>query len=383
MSRSACPGGLFSNAGPEGSSYSGGWDSPCVPAGRNRSKAAGFSIGFPSAPGKKIIPFDTAFGPSNMISYELGTSLSFYRATYFDLPAVPTDEADIKIRFDGIRDIYLSGGDAFLADSQEIRFGDHPGQQFTVETAQITFTVRCIAIQQRIFEIVVGTKGSYRMWTQRIKDFHKKQTDDFFNSFSADKVPPAKLVAVSLPADFGAKVENSVFSIKFFDLSMNLPASWHLVTGDMLGLVVDIGQESIKRRVPGQKDAVELSVKNTQELLLITRVPIETGENDAAIEIVAEKMPFPNFLPESISKNIATRFVGVSDSVTKPITPVKFGGIEFSSVEVLLGEKNLKKRTFVANLKGIALEIALLYQKDEDLKTMLDALQTIKINAAK
>lgn len=346
-------------------------------------KLQGFSIKFPGPPAKKVIPFEGGFGPATMISYELTASFSFYRASYFDLPTALTDETDVKIRFDDIKNLYLSRGNAFLADTREVRFGDHPGQQFTIETPQVTFTVRCIAIQQRIFELVVGTRGSYRLWTQRIKDFHEKQTEEFFNSFSPDKVPAPQFTNVPLPADFGVKVENSVFRVKFFDLSMELPPTWHLVSGDMLGLAVDMGKEGIKQRLPGRTDEIDLSVKNSQELLMLTKVPIETGENDAVMEIAAEKMSFPNFRPEAISKNITTRFLGVSDSVIKPITTVKLGGTDFSSTEVLLGDKSLKKRTFIANVKGIALEIALLYRKDEDLKVILDALQTIKIGASK
>ena len=343
------------------------------------SKLEGFSINFPGPPVKSIVPINAAFGMTDIKVYQFSSSLSFYRVSYFDLPAVLDDEADIKIRFDWLKNTYLSKGDAVSFDDHEVRFGDHPGREFSIETPVVSFTVRCIAIQQRIFELVVGTKGSYRQWTDRIKDFHKKNTENFFNSFSADKVPPPKLSAVPLPADFGEKVEGSVFSVNFFHLSMTLPPTWHRLTGEMLELAKDIGRESVKRHLPDQILAVERSIKNSQELLLMTRVPVESGENDAVLEIVAEKSEFPNFLPEAITKNISTRYLGVSDTVTKPITPVKLGGVDFSCVEVLLGDKNLKKRVYVANLGGVIFEIALIYRKDEDLQVMLRSVDSLKI----
>lgn len=57
---------------------------------------------------------------------------------------------------------------------------------------------------------------------------------------------------------------------------------------------------------------------------------------------------------------------------------IKIDGVDFTWAEIESSELSSKERFFVANRKGIALEILLIYQNEEQLQTLLGSLQTMK-----
>jgi hypothetical protein len=59
---------------------------------------------------------------------------------------------------------------------------------------------------------------------------------------------------------------------------------------------------------------------------------------------------------------------------------VKLGGVDFAWIEVENAAQAYKQRIYIANRKGIAFQILLIYRAESELKTLLESMQTIKFS---
>lgn len=192
-------------------------------------KEDGFSIDFPAKPSRETSSIDTAFGKAKMVGYKLPSALVFYGVNYIDFPTIISDKTEIALRFDAVKAGLLANKDFRLLSETEISFGDYPGVEYVFDSKETTATMRCLFIKQRFFQITVITKGSLINSTERVKNFNRKTTEKFINSFSANEPPPPALNAVELPKDFGIEIKNKTFSSQFLGFSVNLPKDWFVL----------------------------------------------------------------------------------------------------------------------------------------------------------
>lgn len=267
-----------------------------------------------------------------------------------------------------------------LIDEKEIYFGDHYGKEFVVENETITVTQRVLFIEQRFFQLFVITKGNHSKLSEKSKAYNQDKVNKFFNSFSVTRLPAIKETAIELPESFGVKIENSVFRSDYFGVTIALPKNWNVVDREETEVLKDISRQNINSNLPGLADKTNLSLKNTEILLMLTKVSLDKGINDAVLTISAEKTSFPNFLPKAVIKSFEKEAVTDDETVTISNPSQMLGGKEFAWIETFNRVRNTKNRFYVANLNGIAFEIFLLYKNEGDLNLMLEAIKGIKFD---
>ncbi|MGI9036141.1 MAG: hypothetical protein ACR2GD_08895, partial [Pyrinomonadaceae bacterium] len=135
-------------------------------------------------------------------------------------------------------------------------------------------------------------------------------------------------------------------------------------------------------KLPNETDKINLSLKNTKILLMLTKIEPDKGVNDAVLGISAEKVSFPNFLPEVLIKSYLNEASVMAETITIPLASAKFSGKDFAWCETASSATGFKRRVFVTNAKGIALEIFLIYRNEADLNLMLDSLKELKLTGA-
>jgi hypothetical protein len=343
-------------------------------------KTDGFQVTFPAKPTRTVSEIHTAFGKTNLVNYQLPTSLAFYGVNFLDFPAVVTDKAELDLRFAAMKAAILKDADNHLMSEKEISFGGSPGVEFVIENKDNTITTRGLIIQQRFFQLIVVTKGKFNKSTERIQNFNRKAVDRFINSFSVTEVPTALKSSVELPNDFGIKVENSVFASSFFGFSLKIPENWNLVEREQTDVLKDLSGQNAGNLAEKSKKALDLSFKNTEFLLMMTKSPMESAVNSSVFLVAAEKVSFPNFLPKAVAESFLKDTVSDNERILKTPNLIKIGGVDFAWVEIENIERKYKQRLYVANRKGIALEIFFIYQTEAELKTLLDSLHSIKFS---
>ena len=341
-------------------------------------KTDGFKIDFPAKPARTVAPIDTAYGKTNMVSYRLGTTYGFYGVNYIDFPTVISDKTEISLRFDAVKAALINSAEDRLISETEISFGGNPGMEYVIEGKDTTLTMRCLFIQQRFFQLLIVTKGKLSKSTERVKNFNQKNIDKFINSFSVTELPTPKLTAVELPKDFGIEINSSIFTSRFFGFSIRMPENWSIVEKEQTDVLKDLSVQESENSSEKIQKSLDLSLKNTEVLLFMTKADAETSVNSAVIAIAAERVSFPNFEPKAIADSFVKTFLEPDEKILRQPSAVKIGGVDFSWVEVENTSKKFKQRFYIANRKGIALQLLVIYENETELKTFLDLLTTVK-----
>ena len=341
------------------------------------SDEGGFKIKFPGTPVKKTSTIDTPAGQILMTKLSASSSVATYAIAFMDFPAAVTDPLELKIRYDGGRDAVLRGmPGSTLVDEKDMYFGDRFGREFVVEDSAVTATYRVFLVQQRLFEIVVFTRRLGKA-PEQVRSNYKKTIEDFFNSFVITNIPAPKEQPPQFPASFGVKIEEGNFTSDFFEFSMKLPENWHLPSAEEREFMEE-SKNSSSRKKSKVQEQLELSAKNSQELLSVMKFPIGSEEN-SALRIIAERTSFSNFVPlrslQIASERLYVGHLGLQ--VTKPVENVKLNGVEFARVGLLNPNNGAKVDIYMANRKGLALEFILSYSSDADLARLESSLQTV------
>jgi len=343
-------------------------------------KSDGFTIDFPAAPTRSVEQFEAAYGKTNMVSYRLSTGLGFYGVNYIDFPTVMTDKAEMNLRFDVMKTALLKNPNDRLISETEIVFGDNSGVEYVIENKDATITMRGLFVRQRFFQLLVVTKGRMSKASEKVKTFNRKNIEKFINSFAVTGLPSPKTEAVELPADFGIQMSGSVFTSKFFGFSMTLPKDWIPVEKDQTDVLKDLSAQSAEESGAKFKNLLDLSLNNTEILLFLTKSDLKTSPNDAVFAVAAEKVSFPNFVPRAMTDSYLKTFLEADEKTSKPTSVVKLGGVDFAWIEVENAAQAYKQRIYIANRKGIAFQILLIYRAESELKTLLESMQTIKFS---
>lgn len=341
------------------------------------SDEGGFKIKFPGTPVKKTSMIETAAGQIHLTKLTAASTVANYAVAFMDFPAAVTDPLELKVRYDGGRDAVLRGmpGSA-LVDEKDMYFGDRYGREFVVESAALTATYRVFLVQQRLFEIVVFTPRLSKA-PEQVRANYRKTIEEFFNSFVITNIPAPKEQSPQFPESFGVKVEQGVFSSDFFEFTMKLPQNWKPLSAEELEFMENSRDNSSRKKSKGQEQ-LELSLKNSQDLLFVMKLPVGSEEN-SGLQIVAERTSFANFNPlRSLQVASERLYVGqLGLQITKPVESVKLNGVEFARAGLVNPNNGAKVDIYMANRKGLALEFILSYSSDEDLKRLESSLQTV------
>ena len=342
------------------------------------SQEGGFSVRFPKYPTKKTNSINSAFGQTTLTTFQAATTTALFSVMYVDFPTAIKDEDELNIRFDAMKNSIISNGSYNLVSEKIIYYEESPGREFLMENAKLSVTMRGFIVEQRFFQLMVITPGKMSKSTAKVKAANQKKIDDFINSFAITKLPTPKTLAVELPEDFGVSIEDSVFSSQFLGVSFEIPPDWSLLNEEQVDLVKLLGLSAAQENKDYQDNALERSIKNSKFLLIATDRPIGSGESQAFLMIIAERVSFPNFLPAAISNTYIKIYLDPTEKVVKPTTLTKINGVEFAWVETFDSSDNSRKRMYVANRKGIAFEIFFTFKTDAQLQVLLKSINSMK-----
>lgn len=339
------------------------------------SETGGFKAGFPSAP--KITSKEVDFGGSKTLStsyLSIGTT-NFYLITHTDFPTPVTDETEISARYDNGRETLLQDKSRKLIEESDFYLNENLGRELVYVDDNVSTILRNVIVQQRYFQMGVGFPGDYGKSSPAVKKSFRKVADKFFESFEITTLPQPESEMMKLPETFDSMIEDDVFSSKYLGFSMNLPAEWKLLDSEEIELAVAIGRETKTER---QQKMLNASLKNTRLLVLMGKTPTETDKSAASIAIAAESLGFANFDALNVMREIHKRDTQI-DKKKSIIAPkiLKISGVNFAVAENFNVESGFKQRLYLANRKGLALEIMVTYVDAKDAKAIEKLLETI------
>lgn len=339
------------------------------------SPDGGFRITLPAKPAVQVSPLDSSFGKSQVTAVTLSTTFASYSLVFLDFPTVMDDRFDINLRLDAVRDSEAKRLSARVLKDTEYLFGSYYGRENVFESASNTSTSRTFFAGPRLFSLTVVTRGKLSTQSETLRRSNQSRIDKFFDSFYLAKVPDAKQAVVELPKDFQVTFEKGRFSSKFLGLSMMAPANWIALNPEESATVMELGKEAVKKK--DENLAVRLEEKNARALSMFSSSPIDQDVPDAILILMAEKAPYPNFIPSAVAKTYLKILLDPGETVSVQPTSATLGGIEFSWIETYTASTKLYHRMYFANVKGISFEISMTYRDPANLKVMLRAAETL------
>jgi len=339
------------------------------------SEEGGFKIKFPSQPITQTLPIAASFGKANMTINVLVTSLAEYSISYLDFPTEMTEKYDLDIRYDQARDSQIKRLGGVLKKDSEFYFGSYYGREIVIE-GKTTASLKILTVGPGLFFLVVETKGALSSQSGKLKDANNLRIRNFLNSFEITKVPESKLTRKELPADFGLNFADNILTSKVFEVSMKLPEAWTFVSNELGQSIFELGKENIQNRDP--KLVAYLTNETARLLAVISKGDPEKELSTAAIYILAERAPYPNFLPKASAESFVKLYLEPTETVIENPKLTKIGGIEFAFLELFDSNTETYSRIYFSNRFGMSFEIKFVYRTTEDLQTMLKSLNTLK-----
>lgn len=344
------------------------------------SEDGSYKVRFPAKPAVNRTSSDSSFGKSEVVTAYLSTGLASYAVVYIDFPTVMEDRYDLNIRFDAMRDGQIKTLKAKVVNDVEFFFGSHYGRENSYESATSTTSSRAIVAGPRIFVLSIDTRGKLSTQTGKALEGNKKLIADFFNSFQITKIPQAKQTAAPFPADFGVSITDGQFNSSYLEVGMKAPAAWSSLDRESIDLLMGIGKDEVKKT-----DAVlaeRMSDEMFRTLAVFSKVDINKGASNAMIFVMAEKAPYPGFLPLAVASTYTKLYLEPGEKLTIAPAETKINNVDLAWIETHEPAVKLNKRFYFANRKGISFLVMLTYTDPADLKTMLASLQTLKITGA-
>jgi hypothetical protein len=187
---------------------------------------------------------------------------------------------------------------------------------------------------------------------------------------------PAKLVEQEKDFDFG-KVDNGLYKNTFFDLTIPVPATWHVAkkqTDDLME-----GQDTIINGVKQQKKLKAADI-STANLLSLFEFQEDTDVSNASMMVLAEKLSVIS--PTKSGKDYLEVVRGLlkkSDQKYKmedKIVAEKIGGVDFDVLhtKVETGEVTIYQDYCCAVMKRFSMNFIFSWQSEEQ-KAELDKLK--------
>ncbi len=342
------------------------------------SESGGFKIAFPYTPRIETTPIDAVFGKSEITTYTLPTALATYGVVILDFPTDLTDLLDLNYRFDQLRDAQAAQMKARVMSDAELNFGTRYGRESVIESDSVTMSLRAIAAGPRLFVVSVATPGRLSQQTGSSLAGNQARIKRFFDSFEITKVPVSAQKRVELPEDFGLSFGDNSLRSDFFGITMSLPAGWTVLNNTQVDEFLAIGRDSALR--VGKTSVEHFAPGRIRMLTIVSKGDPEVEILHASMTFMAERVPFPTFLPKHLTDAYVANFLSDAEKVTKSSTDIVLGGTDFVWVETHDSSSGAYKRLFVTNRKGISFQVVLTYIDPKDLAEMMVSMNSLKFN---
>lgn len=345
----------------------------------HESAEGGFKINFPAKPSAQKSLQNSSFGKSEVNVAFLSTGLADYAVVYLDFPTVMEDKYDLNIRFDALRDAQTKAlGNAKVMTDSEFFFGSNYGRENVYETASRTYSARTVVAGPRMFMISVETRGKLSTQTKIVSERNRSLIDKFFNSFQITKTAEAKEAAVSLPDDFGVEVVDRQFKSKFLGVSMTMPENWISLDRPTIDMLMGLGADEVKKTDQALAERIS-DAQNARTLAIFSKGDPNKGRTDGLIFVIAEKAPYPSFLPLAVANTYTKLYLEPKEKILQSPVEVKVNGMNAAFLETMDMdiEPKMTKRMYFFNRKGVSLQILFMYSAQTDQATMMAVLKTL------
>ena len=341
----------------------------------NTPKGA-FSAYFPFRPRKNVIKVESTEGYTDFVVHESTTRYYSYSVGYIDSPYVVDTEEEKSLNYQIQAEELATRLKGKIKNQDEIAKYGFKGRDYIITSKSLTLSVRMIFAKQRLFRLVVITRGKPNSRTGKLARSNQRIVDRFFNSFKVTELPTPKFGSVELPDDFGGSIEGNNYVSSYFGFSSRVPEGWSILDQPTAELIFKYGTEVALEDTKKYKELTKKSAENTKLLFLALKE--ETEEDEVLlIAVAAESLSTPIFLPKVVIEfNILT--LEENEEVTIGLSKRIIDGINFAWYETKDNRDHTLTRLYVANLNKLALEIVLVYKTKEELEDLEKFLNSIK-----
>jgi hypothetical protein len=138
----------------------------------------------------------------------------------------------------------------------------------------------------------------------------------------------------------------------------------------------ELGKEEVNRSDPAL--AAHITNETARILSIFAKNDPETGVPAAMILVMAERAPYPSFLPTAVARSYEQLYLDPTESVVRDVSKLEINGVEFAWLETYDDLTESYNRMFFANRQGIAFEVILAYSEEQDLDAMLRSVNTLR-----
>lgn len=356
---------------------------------RFTSGEGAFKVGLSARPKRRVNQLEQPFGKSDFIIYSLPTRFAHYAVTYFDTPAIVTGEAYRALNLERQKQGILTKikGSKLLSE-RKAKMSGFEGMEYKFSQNGNTTLMRVIFVKQRLFRVLITTRGIDGKLGKRTARFNRTLRKKFFDSFVVTKLPEPKYKSVELPKDFEVFVNAKSFRSDYFGIQMNLNDNLEILNSFESRFLKDVTSKAIDEENGKHKSLLKESLENSK-IIFLAYVVSESGsdesQNDNPAEetqklilISVESSDYPVFDPVQGLKTTMEIGLEPTEKIVSTAKREIINGIEFGWYETYDSRDKLYQRIYMANLKDLAFQIYFNYETEQELTEMLKMVKSIK-----
>lgn len=326
--------------------------------------------------------YDEAVGKVNVITYLSVGDIGAFAVGTFPMPYAVTDENVLRKFYQQAVQELLSTEEYQVSETKAIVVNGKPALEIIAakdknqaEKAKMRILLAGRnAFYHLAIPVVSGKKSEKETLQNRVK--FEKQTADFFNSF-AELTKAAEVSAANVLPWFQSSYSDGIFRSEYFDFTMKIPKDWiEVAQADIEGM-----RESGKEFLKENSDVkISLASNARRNLLMFVSKPLG-AEKNAVIVCNLTKKPSPSASVLELSSITEQEIKKVkSFIVTKSTHEINLGNIKFVGFEIKgkRADEEFQQMVYFASEKDFALGFTLTYHDEEQKKTLLETLGSIK-----
>lgn len=348
-----------------------------------------FKAFFPGKPIEREMPAakDAKIKSAYYWAHNAGADFSIVITNY---PYVVQDLETLNLAYENLRAYFAQLPNQKLESFRNTATGKYQGRELVVEDKKnnLLMRIRVYIVGQRVYQLIVS--ASAENTSPAANDFYAKAANRFFDSFQfTGATPPVvEAAAIALPANIRGDIDDgNIYRNEYFGFSLKLPADWRALNRDEVGLAQEAGRSLLGSPDARRNAALAAAQKRIVNLLAISKSPMGLPEN-SIIMIAAEKIVNPAVTTRETSlateKSMAEKASGAV-RIIRPTFEMKIGAADFAGFEFELEMygSRMRQQMFFTKRAGYDLIFGLGYSKDDDLKTLQTALQSLKFERKK
>lgn len=334
-----------------------------------------FSVSFPGIPKKGGQVLNTGVGSLPSFSVTLKTGMAEYLISYMDFPSAFDDKLALKAAYDFGRDETLSANQLVLVSDRDLSVQGHIGRQIIAVGNGQLFNSRIIAVDKRLYQVVVMTRDYRKNRPATIKLF-ETAISKFLDSFKFVVDAPEIIAQVAEQAtatgavDLG-RIENFVYVNHYFGFQVSLPESWSIMERDVTDAAIQVSKETLKGSDSHRNSEIEQSIAKTYLFFSVTKFPLRTPNVTPAMlhcgieRLSGSPVTARVYLENSRDLMLHSTF---QYKLLHDVYPETIGGLSFFVMDMQQSDANviLKQKYYATILKGHALFFVTNYFVDAD-----------------